>query len=61
MRIKVKSAQSPEAWYADKIGEEFETYGDAFEYGEKGNIVYFIKDVPGYWFVRVDDAEILCK
>lgn len=56
MKIKIISATHEKSWYVNRIGEEFETYGDAFEYGEKGNIVYFIKNIGGTKFVKKDDA-----
>jgi hypothetical protein len=56
VKIKIISCYNPQSWYADKIGETFETYGDAFEYAEKGNVVYFIKNISGTCFVKKSDA-----
>jgi hypothetical protein len=57
MTIRITQCSNGLSWYRDRIGEVFETYGAAFEYAQKGNIVYFIKNVSGVKFVKIEDAD----
>ena len=60
IKVRVTKSSSPQAWYADKIGETFEVYPDPSGYDDS----YILKedkdrrDVPYHWILREDCIEV---
>lgn len=55
MQIKIIKASNPQCWYADKIGQIFNTVDGWFMYA--GFPRYLIDNNQWSYFVEKDDAE----